>query len=791
MSRSAVSPLLLGAALIALTAAPAMAQVDGTLPESGATDTTADAEDEGADIVVTARRRAENLQDVPIAVTALSGEALEATGALDITEISETVPNVTLEVSRGTNSTVTAFIRGVGQQDPVAGFEAGVGIYIDDVYLNRPQAAVLDIFDVERVEVLRGPQGTLYGRNTIGGAVKYVTRRLSDDPTLAVRGAYGSYNQADVIVTASTPITDAIRVGASGARLTRDGFGENLTNGLDNYNKDVWAARASAEIDLGDTIQLRFSGDYLKDESNPRNGHRLIPGLVSGAPVLDDVFDTRAGLNTPRQDVESYGVSGTLEWELSDAFTLKSITAYRRDETSTPIDFDSLPAADVDVPAIYENKQFSEEAQLLYSSERLNGLVGFYYLDANAFNIFDVILGTTGALIGVPGLTASTFGDVDTKTYSFFGDFTYDLTDRFSVSLGGRYTNDKRSSVIIRRNLAGGASPALGGAGVPIATTSNFSGSETFEEFTPRASVSFKPSEDQTLYASYSKGFKGGGFDPRGLTTAAPDLDRDGVREPNEIFEFLSFEPETVDSYELGIKGQTEDRSFSYALAAFRADYKDVQIPGSFGFDSNGDGIPDTFIGITSNAGKARISGLEFEGLARFGDDFAGAGSGFRFGVTFGYLNADYKRFIGTTGTDVSDQRVFQNTPKYTASATLTASLPAGPGMLDIVPALSFRSDTSQFETRSPLDQDAYALADLSFVWTSDDDRYSIGLHGKNLFDKEYKVAGYNFLSTNPATGQLNRNAAGNPIPTLGREGVLTAFYGNPRQIFLTAGVKF
>ena len=154
--------LFTGVALIACRATPAIAQQ----PASTITN-------EG-DIVVTARRREENLIDVPIAISAISGEQLERTGAIDITDVANSTPNVTLEVSRGTNSTLTAFIRGVGQQDPVAGFEAGVGLYLDDVYLNRPQAAVLDIYDVERIEVLRGPQGTLYGRNTIGGAVKYV-----------------------------------------------------------------------------------------------------------------------------------------------------------------------------------------------------------------------------------------------------------------------------------------------------------------------------------------------------------------------------------------------------------------------------------------------------------------------------------------------------------------------------------------------------------------------------------------------------------------------------------------
>ena len=201
-------------------------------------------------ITVTARRRAESLIDVPIAISAYSGEQLDNEGAIDLTDIADTTPNVTIEASRGTNSTLTVFIRGVGQQDPVAGFEAGVGLYLDDVYLNRPQAALLDIYDVERIEVLRGPQGTLYGRNTIGGAIKYVTRRLPADPQLNIRGTLGTYQQADLVVTASTPVTEdrRLRIGGSVARLSRGGFGDNLTTGLENYNKDVWAGRLVGRI---------------------------------------------------------------------------------------------------------------------------------------------------------------------------------------------------------------------------------------------------------------------------------------------------------------------------------------------------------------------------------------------------------------------------------------------------------------------------------------------------------------------------------------------------------------
>ena len=792
MTRSDTTRLVvkLGVALGALAIAQAAAAQASETPAAAAPQVTAGTD---GDIVVTARRRAETLRDVPIAISAISGAQLDASGIHDIVAVAQSVPNLSLKASRGTNSTLTAFIRGVGQQDPVAGFESGVGLYLDDVYLNRPQAAVLDVIDVERIEVLRGPQGTLYGRNTIGGAVKYVTRRINPkDAVVSLRATYGNYNEADGVISASTPITDNFRVGGSLARLSHDGFGHNLTNGFDNYNKDVYAARISAELEPIPDLSLRFSSDYVKDNSNPRNGSRLIPGLQSGAPVLASVYDTRAGLNTPKQSIEAYGFSGIAELKLSSSFTLKSITAYRRDTTSTSIDFDSLPAQDVDVPAIYKNKQFSQEGQLLYSSDRLNGLVGIYYLDATAFNIFDVILDTTGRPIGLPGLTASTLGNVGTKTWSVFGDFTFDVADRLSVSAGGRYTNDQRTARIFRRNLIGGASPDLGGTGVQLGNpTSDFDGTATFKQFTPRASISFKPTPNHNIYASYSQGFKGGGFDPRGLTTAAPDTNGNGTRDPQEIYNFLLFKPEKVDSYELGWKAKLLDNRVNFSLASFYATYTDVQIPSSVGALVGG---VQTFVGITTNAGKAEFKGGEFEGLAKLAPEITGAGSNLNFAWSLGYIDAKYKNFINTVGVEVSQFRQVQNTPKWTASGTLTLSTPLtliGAGQLDISPSLSYRSRVGQFETVSPLDQPGYTLLDTSIVWRSDSDRWSVGLHGKNLTDVHYRTGGYQFLAINPTTGAVIYNAAGNPRPTLGKEGVLTAFYGNPRQFYVTVGLKF
>ena len=761
-------------------------------------------------ITVTARRRDERLQDVPIAVTAYSGAQLEREGAIDITDVGDTTPNVTLENSRATNSTLTAFIRGIGQQDPVAGFEQGVGLYLDDVYLNRPQGAVLDIYDVDRIEILRGPQGTLYGRNTIGGAIKYVTKRLADHPTLNLRGTVGIYNQFDLVATASTPVMEMLRIGASVARLKRDGFGVNFTTGDDNYNKDVRAARLSAEIGHDDSALLRLSGDYTEDKSLARGGHRLLPvtSLFTHTPTLGDEWDTQGGQTDPSQKVTNKGVAAHGQIVVADGIKLKSITAFRKDDSKGPIDFDALPTIDVDVPGIYRNKQFSQEFQAEVERGPLSGVVGAYYLDADAETIFDVRLFATYALFGLDRLAAFTDSDVNTKTWAVFGDFTYDINEHFAVSAGARYTNDRRKATIFRQNNTGGGSPIFGGLGIPYpnlagSITSNFSGKRTDTAFTPRVSVSYKPNSDHHFYASYSQGFKGGGFDPRGQSTQAPD------QTPEGIYDYMTFEPEKVTSYELGWKGSFFDHRIFAGLALFHADYKDMQIPASIPCLIGG---RPNFCGLTSNAGKARIQGVEFEGNARlFGDP---GGPRLNFAWSLGYLDGKFKEFKtllavdenlnplpgGLQEVDVADFRKIQNTPKWTASGTLNFTTPLADGLLNVNSTLSYRSSSQQFELASPLlDQEGFALWNAGATYDLPGGHWTVGLYGKNLANKKYITAGYNFLSNNPYTGEFVGNGAfpgslGLGVPgydaALGLEGVLTAFYGNPRQVFFTVGYK-
>jgi iron complex outermembrane recepter protein len=784
-------------AAAALVTTPAEAQENpDTSPATPNNQQTQNAAAEASDqqIVVTARRRNELLLDVPVAVTAYSGEQLDRQGALDITDVADTTPNVTLEVSRGTNSTLTPFLRGIGQQDPVAGFEQGVGLYLDDVYLNRPQAAVLDIYDVERIEVLRGPQGTLYGRNTVGGAIKYVTRRIpTDGPHAMLRTNVGTHGQFDAIAQVSAPLTQSLRVGAAVARLSNTGFGRNLTTGARNYNKNVWAARGTIEFEPAPDTFFRLSGDHTWDNSNPRGGHRLIPNLVTGELPLKNVFDSEGSLNDPRQQVRSGGVSLYGEIGLNDWLKFRTITAYRKDHSETPIDFDATPAVDVDVPAIYKNHQFSQEFQLVADKGPLQGVAGFYYLNASAFDIFDVRLYTTLPAI-LPGLTAATLGDVKTKTWAAFSDLTYNFNPQWAVSVGARYTWDNRHAHVFRRNLILGGSPELGGeapfdaTGVQLgAPTSNFTGERTDKAFTPRLSVNFKPTPDHNFYLSYSKGFKGGGFDPRGLSTQAPS------QTPVAIFNFMTFKPEKVDSYEAGWKASVFNHRLQFATAIFDAEYKDVQVPGSAGCVVGG---VATFCGITTNAGKARFRGAEIETNWRMVHDLATAGDRLSFAGTLGYLDAKYLQFItniaGLGPVDVAKDRKIQNTPKWTLSGSLDYETPLADGRLDVNSTLSYRSASQQFELRTPmLDQGGFALWDANIVWRSRRNRFEVGLHGKNLANKKYIVSGYNFLAQNPFTGDFILGANGLPKPTLGKTGILTAYYGNPRQIFLSAAVNF
>jgi iron complex outermembrane recepter protein len=300
--------------------------------------------------------------------------------------------------------------------------------------------------------------------------------------------------------------------------------------------------------------------------------------------------------------------------------------------------------------------------------------------------------------------------------------------------------------------------------------------------------VSFEPNEDHLLYVSYAQGFKGGGFDPRGQSTACRNS-AGGACTPTEVFDFMSFDPETVDSYEIGWKASLFDRALNISVSAFRADYTDVQIPGSIGTVIGGQ---QTFIGITTNAGEARIQGLEIEAQAT-ARDIGMPGARLSLTGTLGYLDAEYRQFVDARGINVADRRAFQNTPEWTASGTLAYNVPVGAGRLNASTTLSYRSRTQQFELANALlDQPGFELWDANLVYTAPGERWSIGLHGRNLTNRRYIVSGYTFLRQNPDTAAfILANGSPGFSSTLGAEGVMTAYYGNPRQVFGTVSFRF
>ena len=728
------------------------------------------------EVTVTAQRRSQNIQDVPLAVSAISGEELSNRGLSSLDELAQSVPSVTLEASRATNTTLTAFIRGVGQQDPLAGFEQGVALYLDDVYLARPQGTLLDLYDVERVEILRGPQGTLYGRNAVGGAIKYVTRRLGSETEGRVRASVGSYGQTDLVGTFSTPLSDSFRVGATVASFQRDGYGDNVFTGGEQYDKDIVGYRLSAEWDLSDSVLVRFSYDDTDDQSSAVAGHRPYGAVTYSAPVLSSVWDTRAGASEAatgsttgingNNQVEAKGWSVSVDWAVNDQLTLRSITSDREDYTESVIDFDSLPTFDFDAPVIYDNEQFSQEFQALWNTDRLNAVVGVYYLDSSAANDFDVVLGTLGVVAFGAPLTAYTGGVVDTKALSVFGDLTYAITDRLSFAFGLRYTDDERSADIFRASYLGAQSPAFGNSSaIFLAATSDYEASKTYTQTSPRFSVSYAMSDDTNVYANFSQGWKAGSFDPRGANFSTPEVAK-------------GFDDEQLDSYEIGLKTTWLDGRAVTNVALFYSEYTDMQIPGSVGIDSDGDGVNDGFVGTVTNAGEAEISGLEIEGNVILTEALSA-----QFSASF--LDAEFQEYM-VNGVNVASAREMQNTPDTMLYLALNYDTSMMGGDTRFSLNYGYKSEITQFEiANADIDQESYGLVNASAIWASSDDKWRVGLHGKNLTDEEVKTSGYCF-----GAGQGAGTATACPS-TLGLENNTTVFYAAPRTITGTIEYRF
>lgn len=687
-------------------------------------------------VKVTARKREESLQDVPVAVTALTAEQLDRLAIKDLGDLQGQVPNLTIYAARGSNTTLTTFIRGVGQADPLWGVDPGVGIYFDDVYIARPQGALLDVYDVQRIEVLRGPQGTLYGKNTIGGAVKYVSKPLPQQTEGQLTLAVGNYGQVSAKGAVGTAVIDGqFRFRLAGASLNRDGYGTNLTDGSPVSDQNTTSGRVSfGWFPTASTFNAQVSVDRTRDNSHMRGFQRLNvnPSDPARTPPMASRYDIASGMPNANY-TNSEGESLTLNWGVSDAWSLKYIAAHRKSDTNTSIDFDGLPAKIADVRAEYHDSSQSHEVQALYEGQNSSGVIGVYYFDGRAGgtvrnNFFNLLFGTTN-------------GNVYTTGKAVFGDWSWRLTPQFSVSTGLRYTDESKRARVLNLGF-----PNANFGPTPISTAADFDKTRSVTNTSPRLSLEYKLSDAVKLYTTASRGFKSGGYNIRAQAVAVPRS-----AEP--------FQDEKLDSLELGAKMVFDEGRLELNTALFHNKYKNVQL--SVFTSYIGANNQPAFFGDFTNAGKATINGAELEFAWR-------PTAAWRLSGNLAALNAKYDEYFDG-GVNVAGQKKFTNTPKFQAGLNIEHEARLAMGTLRSRLGVTHRSKVyPTTDLAETLAQDAYTLVNAGLIWEKDR-RLSFFLQGSNLTNKAYKTDGYNIAAL----------------------GVLDAFYGAPRTFSIGGTYKF
>jgi iron complex outermembrane receptor protein len=706
------------------------------------------------EIVVTARRREENVQDVPVAATVVTADQLEEASTADIRELQGFVPNMTALESRNQSTTLTAFIRGIGQVDALWGVDPGVGVYIDDVYLARPQGALLDVYDVERIEVLRGPQGTLYGKNTIGGAIKYVSRALSDTPSGAVSISAGSFSNLDVRLAAGGSLVPGkLRGRIAFASLERGGWGTNEFTGRDVSDRNTLAGRGALEWRITGRWTARLSADFMLDDAQPKGYQRLAanpfcPAINGQAcPPDESRWDTTAALE-PLNGTDSSGGSLLVEGRLGATWRFKSISSYRQSQTENNVDFDTTPGRIADVIGTLDDEQISQEFQFVHDGRKASAVLGAYWFDAEAGglvrNIFLDQRFTTNS------------GRTFTKSAAVFADGTYRFAERWALNAGARLTRETK------RGQAFNAAWTDDTFSTVAAVTADYDDEETFDSLAPRLGVDYRVNDDVFTYLSLSRGFKSGGFNIRAQTTVFPESG-----EP--------FDDEVLDMAEIGVKSVLADGSLRVNAAGFFGRYHHVQVSTFTAYDSDGDGVEDAFFGNFLNAGQAKLRGveIEFDYGSRAAEWLAVRGFA-------GYLDAEPAKFLDENGDGFVDTQMIVNAPELTAALRVDFDAPLWRGLLTASAGVSYRSEATltneggQYPGQPgvpllPITQDAFALYDAWVSWLSPDSRWRVGITGKNLTDEAYLASGYN-------------------VPALG---ILTGSYGPPRTVLATLEYRF
>ena len=714
-------------------------------------------------VVVTARRTEETLQSVPGAVSAFNGAALERLQATDVTALQGAVPNVNLAQGRGSSNATNIFIRGIGQPDALQTFDPAVGVYVDDVYYSRIRGTQFDLFDLERVEVLRGPQGTLYGKNTIGGALKVVTRKPGDTFRAGLSAAYGSYNQMELKGSVSGPVSDTLSLGVSGLIAKRDGYVEDPVSNEEYNDKNTWAVRAQAAWKPSDTVSVDLSADYSRDDAamtvgQATNTLTTILGVplyvVSNPPPAYD-FKTRTTTTLPNStELTHYGLSAAVTWELSDSLTLKSITAYRNLETDDYVDIDATQLELGDVFVGVDQDQTSQEFQLTYQEGPWTVVGGVYWMQENIASHQEAYADDfLGAAFGNATFLRTVDDDLETTSKAAYVNASYDLTETLQITGGVRYTEEEktysRSTSTFSSNVLFTADPAFAFKNL----------TETWDDVSPMADIRWMPSDNVTFYVRGSKGFKSGGFNGRA----------------NNPGEQAPYEPESVTSYEGGVKTSWVGGRYLLNLTAFTNDYQDFQARVSGTVTDPGTGLPSPELTVI-NAGSMKTSGAELEAVAR-------PVPGLLLDAQIGLLNAEYEdfddvRFVATGGSRAFQKPAFA--PRWTARYGAQYTLDMGDsGSLTFGAAAKYRSEMALAVDNTPTNSkvrlpgmwdDDHWIWDARVVWESGDGRFTAGVYGQNIGDELYKTDAQEFSSVG---------------------GIRTAYYGAPRTVTLRLSSKY
>lgn len=675
---------------------------------------------ESSEIIVTAQHKSERIQDVPISIAVVGGEELEEMAISAPVDVLSLIPNVSAQLPTSGTGFPIFNIRGVTLLDFTDTNEASVAIYVDGVYLGSPAIQNGQLFDIDRVEVLKGPQGTLWGRNATGGLIQFLTRRPTADFEGYVTASYGSYDYYKIEGAVSGPISDSVRARLAGFVNGRDGWQKNTFAGGGKDFGDIdtnVGARLTLEFDLADDALLTLGGHYgnYRGETDQRGffgkGDPVTGAICSIERILaSECIDYSTGHSDPNGDPtrvasdlasapirnENYGGWARLEWALSDNITLTSITSADTVSKYQVLDADVSPAPLYELYFTIDHDQFSQEIRIGGETSKLDWMIGgYYYSDDRFFTVGFPQLGGYGS-----------FADQEISTYAVFGQVTYAITPAINITGGLRYTDDSRDLNEIAA-VVGGVPGTRDGFQLY-----NTSRSIDENKVTWRVAVDGRIDDDNLVYASVSTGFKSGAFN---------------ALYPGAQTNVTIAAPESTTSYEVGLKGASRFGTVMYNLAAFYTDYEDVQAAGTIVID----GTPQSAL---STVADATIWGLEADISARLLDGLTAS-------LAAGYLDAEYNAPASAlfNGIPIDGKRPVM-TPEFSLSGKLRYEhdLSDG-GKLHLATDVSW-NDKVYFgpENHETEAMDAYALVNLHAGWTSSNADWRVTGHVRNLTDKRY-----------------------------------------------------